>query len=561
MKKITLLLTLLFAGQSYSQYALEQLITYPGSSSGNPKNFIEFNDLIYFNATSGPLSSNAELWRTDGTSTGTLQGADINPGLGGSNPENFIEFNGYLYFTAGVFGVSGTELYRTNGTVTELFKEFRPGPDEGLNSSNTFVILNSKLYFFARDNEDGYDLWRTDGTLVGTEKMVDLNSNNAFPKENFLELNGELFFLMDDPFENTIGHELYKYNENTNAISVVKNILPNTDNSQHITYLTKFDDKLFFSAFSNDANKLFVSDGTSDGTFNIQNTIPIVSNNPKKLQVFNNELFFVATESGFGSDLYKCFKNIENNYVIEKVYDFNPTGNINLTPFSNVINDGNNIFTEFNNDLYFAAREQSAANNGQNFQIYKTNGITTEIAFELDETVAGPNQDIYHIMVFNGKLFFMMKGLGMPQKQLWVADPITNTATRITDYYGSNDQPNYVLENFSPFIYNNNFYFRANSINEGYELWKLSDGNLETENFKANSISAFPNPSTGIVNIKMDDRVSDFTIEIFDTIGKKWATFNNKTQIDISNLVAGIYLFKITDLQNYTTHTHKIIKQ
>ena len=158
MKKITLILTLLFVGQSYSQYTLEQLITYPGTSFGDPKNFIEFNNLIYYSAKSGPLSSNTELWRTDGTQAGTIQVADINPGLGGSSPDNFIEFNGYLYFTAGIFGVSGREMYRTNGTVTELFKEFRPGPDQGMDSSNQFVILNNKLYFFAYDNEFGADL-------------------------------------------------------------------------------------------------------------------------------------------------------------------------------------------------------------------------------------------------------------------------------------------------------------------------------------------------------------------------------------------------------------------
>ena len=561
MKKITLILTLLFVGQSYSQYTLEQLITYPGTSFGDPKNFIEFNNLIYYSAKSGPLSSNTELWRTDGTQAGTIQVADINPGLGGSSPDNFIEFNGYLYFTAGIFGVSGREMYRTNGTVTELFKEFRPGPDQGMDSSNQFVILNNKLYFFAYDNEFGADLWRTDGTFIGTEKMVDLNSNNAFPKENFLELNGELFFLMNDPFENTIGHELYKYNESSNTISLVKNILPNTDNSQHITYLTKFDDKLFFSAFSVDNNKLFVSDGTSAGTQLIVNDVPITCNNPRKLQVFNNELYFIGTETGNGTDLYKCFKNIDNEYEIVKVYDFNPSGNANLNPFSNIVNDGNNTFTEYNNELYFAAREQSAPNNGENFQIYKTNGSTTQIAFGLDATVASVNQDIHHIVKFNNKLFFIMKGLGMPQTQLWVANPALNTVTRITNFNSPSDQPFNVLQNISPFVYNNNFYFRAESQGEGYELWKLSDGNLDSESFQVNSISVFPNPSTDIVNIKMDKRISNFSVEIFDTLGKRQAIFSNETQIDISQFVAGIYLLKITDLQNNIINTYKMIKQ
>lgn len=500
MRRFTLLITLLVVGQSYSQYALEQLITYPGSNYGIPNNFIEFNNLIYYNAKSGPLTSNSELWRTDGTQAGIIQVADINPGLAGSNPANFIEYNGYLYFTAGIFGVTGDELYRTNGTTTELFREFRPGPDEGMNYNSQFVILNNQLYFFARDNENGYDLWKTDGTVSGTVKVGVLNANNLFSKDAFLELNGELFFLMDDGLEYTIGHELYKYNPTTNVVTLVKDIYTTTiDNSPYISFLTKFDNKLFFRAFDGVEGKLFVSNGTSEGTYSID-TPNVTYIRPRKLQVFNNELYFVATETGLGADLYKCYINAENFYAIQRVYDFNANGSINLMPFGTLDNDGVKLFTEFNNELYFVARESSAANNGRNYQIYKTNGTTTQIAFEIDQTIAGPNQDIYHIKVFNGKLFFIMKGLGMPQTQLWVANPADNTVTRITNYYGANDQVNYLPQDISPFIYNNNLYFRASSQNEGIELWKLSDGNLDSESFQANSISIFPNPTSGIPN-------------------------------------------------------------
>lgn len=559
MKKITLLLALFLVSTGYSQYSMESLTTYPGSSSGNPKNFILFNNLIYFNSTSDPLSSNAELWRTDGSVSGTMQVADINPGLAGSNPANFKEFNGYLYFTADIFGTTGAELYRTDGITTELFKEFRPGAEGGLeNTSHPFVILNDKMYFFARENADGYDLWRTDGTIDGTEKVVNLDISSSPSTGYFLDLNGELFFVMRYASD-TIGYELYKYNEATNTVSLIKDINTSIYDSLHISYLTKYDDKIFFSAYNGSQQKLYVTDGTSSGTYAVENTIPLDYNSPKKLHIYNNELYFVATVTGVGTDLYKCKKNIGNQYEIELVYDFNAGGNNNLIPFTNVLVDDEDIFTEFNNELYFAAREQSAPNSGENYQIYKTNGTDTQIAFAMDETVAGPNQQVYYITVFEGKLFFIMKGLGMPQTQLWVANPSDNDVTRLTTYYGTSDQPKMVLPNIRPLVYNNNFYFRAESTNEGYELWKLSDSNLATEKFNDNKLFLYPNPSTGKFNLQSNKSIENASITVSDLNGRiiHQSKVENKS-MNLTHLQSGIYILNIkNDDYNYS---QKIIK-
>lgn len=569
MKKITFVV-LLIANFGYSQYSMEQFVSHPGTSSGDPKYFTPFNNLIYYNATSGPFSTNTELWRTDGTQAGTFQAADISLGSGSSNPGNFIEFNGYLYFTAGDFYTTGTELYRTNGTTTELFKEFRPGAAGGFEFvSHQFVILNNKLYFFAKEDENGYDLWRTDGTQSGTEKMVELNISNPGQKDSFLEVNGELFFLMDEPFDTVIGHELYKYNETTNTVSLVRDILNTPNNNQHISYLTKFDNKLFFSANNGSVQTLYVSDGTYAGTTPIIPTSALVNySKPQKLQVFNNELYFAGTLGiGNGADLLKCKKiisgnpNIDLGYDIDIVYNFNPTGNNNLNPFAYIYYEvGLPAFTAFNNELYFAAREQSAPNNGENYQIYKTNGTTTQIAFAIAATVAGPDQAIYNITVFNGKLIFMMKGVGMPQTQLWEANPTTNTVTRLTNYYGTYDLPQTILPNIAPFIYNNNFYFRAGSINEGVELWKLSDSSLSAIDFEEKTIIIYPNPTKGIINI-LSENATNFKTEVFDLLGKKVAQFENQNSIDISRLNQGIYIIKTTDLQTNKTNVQKIIKE
>ncbi|NJN50230.1 MAG: hypothetical protein HC798_03445 [Polaribacter sp.] len=262
----------------------------------------------------------------------------------GSNPRDFMEFNGYLYFTADVFGVTGREMYRTNGTSTDLFKDFRLGTESGFDigpNSHQFVVVDNVMYFFAREDDNGYDLWKTDGTIEGTQKLVELNSFGLGLRNYFFELNGDLIFLMDDDNDANIGSELYKYSVATNTVSLVKDINPTNSNTNsiHTTFITKFDNKLFFSANDGSGNKLFVTDGTESGTYAIQNENPFIINyfSPAQLHVFNNELYFIATTNSLGLDLYKCKKDSSDedqdgdveDYIIKLVFDFNANGNNN----------------------------------------------------------------------------------------------------------------------------------------------------------------------------------------------------------------------------------------
>jgi len=179
MKKITLLLLFLLTLQNlFSQYNFEQFKSYPGLLGGSPNYFTIFNNHLYYSSASNPSSSNFELWKSNGTQNGTNQFADINTAMwvgNGSYPRDFMEFNGYLYFTAEVFGVTGREMYRTNGTTTELFKDFRLGTESGFDigtNAHQFIVIENAMYFFAREDDNGYDLWKTDGTIEGTQKLV-----------------------------------------------------------------------------------------------------------------------------------------------------------------------------------------------------------------------------------------------------------------------------------------------------------------------------------------------------------------------------------------------------
>jgi ELWxxDGT repeat protein len=104
------------AGQASSATMLKN-IAYDGNSS-DPSNFTEFNGEVYFSASD---ANGTELWKTDGTESGTVMVKDIYSGTDdwgfpySSSPDNFTVFNGALYFSA-EDGSSGRELWKTDGT-------------------------------------------------------------------------------------------------------------------------------------------------------------------------------------------------------------------------------------------------------------------------------------------------------------------------------------------------------------------------------------------------------------------------------------------------------------
>ena len=80
--------------------------------------------------------------------------ADLLVGAGGSNPSHFVNVNGTLFFSAND-GVNGTELWKSDGTSvgTTLVKDIL----SGISSSSPLSLtnLNGTLFFSATDGSNG----------------------------------------------------------------------------------------------------------------------------------------------------------------------------------------------------------------------------------------------------------------------------------------------------------------------------------------------------------------------------------------------------------------------
>lgn len=94
---------------------------------------------------------------------------------GGAEPALLTVFNDTLYFTADD-GVHGTELWKTDGTEsgTTLIKDITPGAASSF--LEPFFVLDSKLYFYTDDILHKLGLWTTDGTPEGTTLVKDFSA-------------------------------------------------------------------------------------------------------------------------------------------------------------------------------------------------------------------------------------------------------------------------------------------------------------------------------------------------------------------------------------------------
>ncbi len=306
----------------------------PGGSSGFTQNCCgdfglynvwEKNGSFYFQACSysGTGGDDMELWKTDGTTSGTVRLADINPGNAPSNPSYFTPFVNDLYFIANN-GTNGRELWKTDGTTsgTQLVKDIKPGALSGFtqNCCGDFGLYkawekNGSLYFvacsFSGFGGDDVELWKSDGSTAGTIRVADINSGNgpSYPQA-FFEFGGNLFFSAETP---ALGRELYK-TDGTNAGTVlVKDIFPGTGGGLEysLTNIIWYGNTFYFTAYqlSSTDYELWKTDGTTNGTVKVLDIYPGTGGAyPGYFTLLSNDnLIFLATDNTNANELWKLY--------------------------------------------------------------------------------------------------------------------------------------------------------------------------------------------------------------------------------------------------------------
>jgi len=304
---------------------------------------------------------------------------DINPG-GDAAPRNPVVMGGVAYFAADD-GVHGEELWRSDGTVsgTYMVKDVNPeerwiniiqGTTEPDDSDITeLTVAGDKLFFFARNNSQlpftDHELWVSDGTASGTKQVIEdgmffqtLSQSVPFVGQNIAWYTGprELTAVGDKVFFSSMAAYWYSYED-----------------------------------WEMSGEELWVSDGTELGTMIVENIHPDTESgqaqginvccadwtgsSPRDLTVAGDSLYFTADNGQDGRELWKVDTDVSFfNYDAVRVRDINPGAS------------GSNAasLTAAGDRLYFSA------NNGVNGdELWTTTGTTATTVMVDDLNTTG----------------------------------------------------------------------------------------------------------------------------------------------------------------------------
>ncbi len=510
----TIFYLLLFV-QSYGQQLLKDVYGTNGSTL-DVANAVNISGLVYYTASS---EKGTLLYKTDGTPSGTVLLDMTAVGDYIQSPSNLTNFNGSLIFLAhkrgsgyGLFKTNGSitgttelfntasgnaymkvlgvlsnvlyfsflqdstgvELWRTNGTAagTYMVKNINPGSANA--NPKSFKVIGAKAYFQANNGINGAELWRTDGTATGTVMVKDINPGvlGSYPT-HFAVVDTTLFFQASNGAN---GCELWK--SNGAGTVLVKDIHAGTIGSTP-SNLQVVNNQLYFTAYDSVSTRLWKSNGTALGTQVVKDSLRHVTNPV----VFNNQLFFVASEGLKGFELWKSDGTAAGTTLLK---DINPS--------SAAYNDGtfgsNPGFTVAGTTLFFFANDSI---NGR--ELWKTDGTTrgTALVKNIADSTFSSYFETNTTFAFGNKIAFMRAPSPNDTYELWVSDG-TSAGTVLVK--GLNLSLGLELARVVPMALGTGVLFTAYSPVSGFELYRtdgtqanttlVKDMNTETANSSVN---------------------------------------------------------------------------
>ena len=266
-------------------------------------NLTGYNGKLYFSADQ--TNNGQELWKSNGTPGGTVLLKDLNGVIGTSLPCNFMATPSSLYFTA--ITADGWELWKTDGTNggTIQVADINPGPGNGV--LDFYSVVNSAVIgdtiFFRANDGNGYQLWKSDGTLQGTVKLSNLSGGidayNLYPVTNGKVMVG-----------NYLLTSYWQYDSNTGTGSMSNYPFYNYFNSYTNKNIFTGNKMLYAGSDSLYGPEVWISDGSINGNNRLQETHLVNNWYPGGVQGFNSifgmlgaKILFIQARNPYTTDI------------------------------------------------------------------------------------------------------------------------------------------------------------------------------------------------------------------------------------------------------------------
>ncbi len=377
----------------------------------DPKEFTAFNGKIYFSAAD---ANGRELWRTDGTTAGTVRAYDLNAGPGNSDPAGLTVAGTALYFDAKPAG-SGKELYRFNAppAIGPAQPPINVTGFGGTAGVGVVTAFGSNVVFSSSGGGNGWEPWiyESSGPTLGKHQLKDINTaGDSFPSE-FTVLGDSVVFRADDAGAN--GFELWVTKGTPATTALVKDINPGAGNSfpQHFT---AYDGGLLFQATTvADGTELWATDGTHGGTQLVYDIAPdSTPSDPSFFTVFNGSVYFSAKTGPLGYELWVTRGGPGTTHLVKDIYP----GTSNSAPRDLKVSAGS---------LYFSAGDASHGD-----ELWRSNG-TASGTVRISDIQPGLSDSFPTLLGSVSNTLFYSADDGVHGFELW-SYTTRGSATRIT---------------------------------------------------------------------------------------------------------------------------------
>ncbi len=275
----------------------------PGSCDGNRGGFMARSSMLYFSATTRSLSGqDLEPWVSNLTAAGTRRLKDLCVGLCSSLPGGFVSAGGFVYLTAMDRNLT-RHLWRTNGSTSGTVRvaDGTPAPPGAPQQSLHAVAFGNTLLFSWSDPEHGWEPWRSDGSRAGTRRIADLehlDQGGSIPFR-FMKAGTKSFFFANDGIH---GRELWTSDGTAGGTRLVRELeegpgpaivpfsAPSAEANGRLVFVRSF--------FSGDP-ELWGSDGTVAGTVRLLDPGTVVD---PFLRAVGSKVYFIARDAAHGAE-------------------------------------------------------------------------------------------------------------------------------------------------------------------------------------------------------------------------------------------------------------------